>query len=215
MVLVVNITPVMYTDITGQSWSSFWNSTGGRILGTVLVVAAVIMLSILTAGVSVGITSALGSGFWSAVVGGTVGGAISGAIFGAGFSILSQGISNGYSNINYRDVGKAILIGAASGAVMGAVFASVGRGLGLLGKTKWAQRQLTNWGDDTVNYMFGSKSGSFTFARYGKVVRIEASIQHGLHLHYSYITTAPLWKGVFIVQNQVAGFLGGIADNVF
>jgi len=211
MVLVVNITPVMYTDITGQSWSSFWNSTGGRILGTVLVVAAVIALSILTAGVSVGITAALGSGFWSAVVGG----AISGAIFGAGFSILSQGISNGYSNINYRDVGKAILIGAASGAVMGAAFVSVGRGLGLLGKTKWAQRQLTNWGDDTVNYMFGSKSGSFTFARYGKVARIEASIQHGLHLHYSYIITAPLWKGVFIVQNQVAGFLGGIIDNVF
>lgn len=210
------ITSVMFTDSTGympQWWNDFWNSTTGKITGTVLVVVAVLAITVLTAGVGGAVTAALGSGFWAAVAGGAVGGAISGAIFGAGISVVTQGISNGYTNINYADVGKATLIGLASGAAMGAAFAAAGRGLGFLGKTKWAQRQLTNWGDDSINYMFGSKSGNFTFVRYGKLTRLEASIQHGLHYHS--VTSAPLWRGIFIAQNQAAGFIGGIIGNGF
>lgn len=121
-------------------------------------------------------------------------------------ALHSQGISNGYGSIDYAKVGMDALIGGVSGAVTGAAFAGTGRGIGLLGKTKWAQRTLKHWPDKSKNFMFGSKSGNFTFLRNGKKFRIEASIQHGLHYHsLASGSTAPLWKGIFAVQNIIAG----------
>lgn len=111
--------PLMNVDPSGNSWTSFWKSTFGKVLGTVLVVAAVVVLSVATAGVGAAVTTALGSGFMAAVAGGAVGGAISGTIFGAGISMVSQGISNGYANIDYAKVGVDALIGGVSGAVLG------------------------------------------------------------------------------------------------
>ena len=207
--------PVNRYDFTGCDWKSFWNSTWGKIIGTTLVVVAVIVLSIATAGVGTAVAGALGGGFWAAIAGGAVGGAISGAIFGAGISIVSQGVTNGYSNIDYGKVAIDGLIGMASGAVSGAVFAGIGRGLGLLGKTKWAQRTLSNFDDVSKNYMFGSKSGNFTFLRNGKAFRLEASLQHGLHYHsLAAGTTAPQWELIFKISNLIAGALGGSIGNV-
>ncbi|MCV2231764.1 RHS repeat-associated core domain-containing protein [Acholeplasma manati] len=206
--------PVMYTDSTGYApewWNNFWNSTAGKITGTILVVAVVVGLSILTAGWGGALTIYLGGSFWAAVAGGALGGAISGAIYGAGISMISQGFSDGYTNISYTKVVKDTLIGMVSGAIIGAAFAAAGRGLGLLGKTKLAQRQITNWGDTNISCLFGSKSGNFTFIRYGRFMRFEASIQHGLHYHM--ITSKVLWEGIFIAQNQIAGFLGGSFAN--
>ena len=206
--------PIMYTDITGHSWESFWNSTGGKIVGTVLIIGAMVALSIATAGVGTAVVGALGGGFWAAVAGGAVGGAISGAIFGAGISMISQGVTNGYSNIDYGQVAIEGLIGMASGAATGALFAGIGRGLGLLGKTKWAQRTLKNYNGVSKNYMFGSKSGSFTFFRNGKVFRLEASLQHGLHYHsLAAGTTASQWQGIFKLVNSIAGLIGGSIGN--
>ena len=194
-----NNNPVMLTDSTGNGWwKDFWNSTAGKVIGTILVVAAVIAVSVATAGVGTAVTAALGSGLGAAIVGGAVGGAISGAIMGAGVSIVSQGISTGYANINYRKVANDTLQGAASGALMGAVFAIGGRAFGLIGKTKFAQRPLTNYTGTSKNYMFGSKSGNFTFFRNGKSFRIEASVQHGIHTHYQTVK-----NGAVIIGNSV------------
>ncbi len=114
--------PVMYADPNGNSWKSFWNSLGGKILGTILVVAAVVLVSVLTAGVGSGVASALGGGAIATILGGAVGGAISGAVIGAGMSIASQGISDGYGNINWKQVGNDTLISAGIGAVTGGLF---------------------------------------------------------------------------------------------
>lgn len=204
----------MYVDPTGHSWESFWNGVGGKIVGTVLVIGAMVALSIATAGVGTAVVGALGGGFWAAVAGGAVGGAISGTIFGAGISMISQGVTNGYSNIDYGEVAIEGLIGMASGAVTGALFAGIGRGLGLLGKTKWAQRTLENFDDVSKNYFFGSKSGNFTFLRNGKTFRLEASLQHGLHYHsLAAGTTAPQWQAIFKGVNLVAGLIGGGIGN--
>lgn len=154
---------VMYVDTTGYSWESFWNGIGGKIIGTLLVVGAVVALSIATAGVGTAVVGALGGGFGAAVAGGALGGAISGAIFGTGISMISQGVTNGYSNIDYGKVAIEGLIGMVSGAATGALFAGIGRGLGLLGKTNWAQRTLGKFDGSSKNFMFGSKSGNFTF----------------------------------------------------
>ena len=189
--------PVMRVDYHGTNWwSDFWNSTVGKVIGTILVVAAVVVLSIVTCGVGAAVTTALGSGFLASVIGGAVGGAISGAIFGAGISMISQGCSNGYANIDYGKVGLDTLFGMVTGAISGAVFAIVGRGLGLLGKTKFAQRTVDF--NNKKNFLFGSKNGDFTIFRYGKSFRIEASIEHGLHMHYQTIK-----KGVITIGRSV------------
>ena len=60
-----------------------------------------------------------------AIVGGAVAGAIGGAITGFGISIATQGIANGFSNINWAQVGWATL----SGAVTGAIFGGIGGGI--------------------------------------------------------------------------------------
>ena len=207
--------PINRYDPTGHSWESFWNGVGGKIVGTVLVVAAMVALTIVTAGVGTAVAGALGGGFLAAVAGGAVGGAISGAIFGVGISMISQGISNGYSNIDYGQVAIEGLIGMVSGAATGAIFAGLGRGLGLLGKTKWAQRTLKNYDAFSKNYMFGSKSGNFTFLRNGKTFRLESSLQHGLHYHsLAAGTTAPQWQGIFKFTNSIAGLIGGSIGNV-
>lgn len=101
-----------------------------------------------------------------------------------------------------------------SGAVTGALFAGIERGLGLLGKTKWAQRTLENFDDVSRNYMFGSKSGNFTFLRNGKTFRLEASLQHGLYYHsLATGTTAPQWQAIFKVANSIARLIGGSIGN--
>ncbi len=78
------------------------------------------------------------------------------------------------------------MIGAATGAISGAIFGAAGKALGLLGKTNWAQRVIPNLKNSKAAFMFGSKSGSFTFARFGSgngFFRLEASLAHGLHIH--------------------------------
>lgn len=115
----------MYTDSTGTSWwSDFWNSTVGKVVGTILVVAGVILLTVLTAGIGTAVTAAIG-GFWGAVAGGAVGGAISGAIFGAGISMATQGIGNGYANIDYGAVRMSALVGAVTGAITGGTLGGI------------------------------------------------------------------------------------------
>jgi hypothetical protein len=208
----------MLSDISGCSpewWNPFsWTKDTWEKIGlTALVVIVVVGLTIATAGLGGAVAAGLGGGFWAAVAGGAVGGAISGAIFGSGYSIASQGITTGYNNFDWEKVGIDTLIGTGSGALMGAAFAAAGRGFGLLGKTKWAQRLLKNWSNNSKNMLFGSKSGNFTFLRNGHQFRIESSIQHGLHFHGA--TSAVQWKTIFLIQNQIAGIIGGILPECF
>ena len=130
----------MRTDRTGTNWwTDFWNGVAGKIVGTILVVAAVVAVSILSAGVGTAISGALGGGFIASILGGAVGGAISGAVVGAGLSIVSQGVTNGYSNIDWGQVGTATINGLISGAITGAVFGFIGasvRGIKILNARK-------------------------------------------------------------------------------
>ena len=111
--------PVMAVDPEGTmpKWLRW-------LLGGLIIVAAV-TLSIVTAGLAAPISTALGSGLLGAVVGGAVAGAVGGAIASFGISIATQGISNGFGNIDWKKVGKDTLIGAASGAIAGGVFGAI------------------------------------------------------------------------------------------
>ena len=206
--------PVNCIDESGNSWfRKFWNSTIGKIVGTVVVVAVALALTVATAGVTGAVTAALGGGFWAATIGGAIGGAVSGAIYGAGFSIAAQGITNGYSNINWGKVGLDTLVGAGTGAAMGALFAAGGRALGLLGKTQWAQRPIDF--NKSTNMMFGSESGNFTFLRIGKTFRLEASIQHGIHMHYQSIVNGITTVGRSVPRTQLLTTLWNSIVGVF
>jgi len=64
---------------------------------------------------------------------------LTGAIIGAGYSIVSQGITNGFNNINWGQVGIDTLIGAASGFVSGAIFGAISGTVKVLNAAKsWA-----------------------------------------------------------------------------
>lgn len=70
---------------------------------------------------------------------GAIGGAISGAVIGAGVSIVSQGVVNGYSNIDWKQVGAATVSGLVSGAISGAIFGLIGasvRGIKILNASR-------------------------------------------------------------------------------
>ena len=108
-----NDNPVMFTDESGHG---IWD----WLLGIVIVIAAV-ALSVVTAGIGTAITGALGGGLFASVIGSAIGGAISGAILSAGISIASQGISNGFNNINWGEVGLSALAGGIAGAIFGAI----------------------------------------------------------------------------------------------
>ena len=105
--------PVMRVDENGNAW---WH----WLLGAIIIVAAV-ALSIVTAGIATPISAALGGGMLGAIVGGAVAGAIGGAITSFGFSVAIQGISNGFSNIDWKEVGIQTTIGAATGALLGGI----------------------------------------------------------------------------------------------
>ncbi len=105
--------PVMCVDSDGTmpKWLRW-------LLGGIIVVAA-IALTVVTAGLAAPISAAVGGGMLGAIVGGAVAGAIGGAITSFAFSVASQGISNGFDNINWGQVGLATLGGAITGAVLG------------------------------------------------------------------------------------------------
>lgn len=105
--------PVMNVDPTGNAW---WH----WLLGIVIVVASV-ALSVVTAGVAAPISAALGGGMFGSIAGGAVAGAIGGAITGFGISVASQAIVNGFSNIDWEQVGFATLGGAVTGAILGGI----------------------------------------------------------------------------------------------
>lgn len=129
--------PVMYTDPNGTAKWWEW------LLGIVIIIGAV-ALSVVTAGLAAPISAALGGGLAGAIVGGAVAGAIGGAITGFAFSVASQGISNGFDNIDWQQVGYDTLFGAVSGAISVGIF----NGLGYLANLSMG-----------VNRIFGAKYG--------------------------------------------------------
>ena len=112
-----NNNPVTNVDPNGNKW---WH----WLLGAVIIIAAV-ALSVVTAGVAAPISAALGGGMLGAIAGGAIAGAIGGAITSFGIGIAVQGISNGFTNINWRQVGIQTAIGAVSGAVLGGFGAGI------------------------------------------------------------------------------------------
>ena len=156
----------------------------------IVAIAAVVAITLATAGIGTAIGSALGGGIAATIFGSAIGGAVTGAltgiVMGASINIISQGFNKGYENINWEKVGVEALIGAGTGALSGAILGAGGKALGLLGKTKFAQRVIPNLKNSKSAFMFGSKSGSFTFARFGSgngFFRLEASLVHGFHFH--------------------------------
>lgn len=160
MVIYYYITPVMFTDSTG--FAPEW-------LKTILIVAAVIVVvtvvTIATAGIGTAVAGALGGGAAATIIGGAVGGAITGgitgAVIGGGYSIVSQGISNGYDNINWSQVGKDSLTGAITGAVTGAVLGAISGAI----KVGQAARM---W--DKGTFKSGFQSMKYHYAKHGKQI---------------------------------------------
>lgn len=99
--------PVMRVDENGNAW---WD----WLLGAAIVVAA-IALTVVTAGLAASVSAAVGGGLLGAIVGGAVAGAVGGAITGFAFSVASQGIANGFNNINWGQVGIDTIVGMAVG----------------------------------------------------------------------------------------------------
>ncbi|MCL2598874.1 MAG: hypothetical protein FWD76_03075, partial [Firmicutes bacterium] len=88
----------------------------------IVIIAAAIGLSIATGMLASPIAGLVGSGLFASVVGGVAAGAISGAVLGFGVSVGTQGISNGFENIDWNKVGFDTAVGALSGAVTGGIF---------------------------------------------------------------------------------------------
>ena len=103
--------PVMRVDANGNAWWEW-------LLGALIIVAA-LALTFVTAGLAAPISAAVGGGLLGAVVGGAVAGAVGGAITGFAFSVASQGIANGFNNIDWGQAGWATLKGAIFGAIVG------------------------------------------------------------------------------------------------
>ena len=95
-----------------ENGTSFWD----WLLGAAIVVAA-IALTVVTAGLAAPVSAAVGGGLLGAIVGGAVAGAVGGAITGFAFSVASQGIANGFNNINWGQVGIDTIVGMAVGGV--------------------------------------------------------------------------------------------------
>ena len=112
-----NNNPISNVDPNGNKW---WR----WLLGAVIIIAAV-ALSVVTAGVAAPISAALGGGMLGAIAGGAIAGAIGGAITSFGIGVAVQGISNGFTNIDWRQVGIQTAIGAVSGAVLGGLGAGI------------------------------------------------------------------------------------------
>ena len=112
-----NNNPISNVDPNGNAW---WH----WLLGAVIIIAAV-ALSVVTAGVAAPISAALGGGMLGAIAGGAIAGAIGGAITSFGIGVAVQGISNGFTNIDWRQVGIQTAIGAVSGAVLGGLGAGI------------------------------------------------------------------------------------------
>ena len=133
--------PVMRIDPTGGSsltkWFKDkvidpvvnWVDEHSELLITVVVIVAVVALTIATAGLAAPVAGMFGSALLGSIAAGAVVGAIGGAIMGAGISIVSQGLSNGYGNIDWGSVGKEAFIGAVTGAVLGGIGGGIGHGV--------------------------------------------------------------------------------------
>lgn len=102
-----NNNPISNVDPNGNKW---WR----WLLGAVIIIAAV-ALSVVTAGVAAPISAALGGGMLGAIAGGAIAGAIGGAITSFGIGVAVQGISNGFTNIDWRQVGIQTAIGGCFG----------------------------------------------------------------------------------------------------
>lgn len=110
--------PVMAIDPTGTTEWWEW------LLGVVIIVAAV-ALSFVTAGLAGPIATALGGGLFGAILGGAVAGAVGGAITGFGISLATQGISNGFDNIDGFQLFTDTVYSAAAGLIAGGIFGGI------------------------------------------------------------------------------------------
>ena len=162
--------PVMYTDPNGTAKWWEW------LLGIVIIIGAV-ALSVVTAGLAAPISAALGGGLAGAIVGGAVAGAIGGAITGFAFSVASQGISNGFDNIDWQQVGFDTAIGFVVGGLLGAIggwaqYAS-NAGRAAAKSTKEIGNYLLKDANGTVRYTgIGSKERMLTSLREkGKIIK--------------------------------------------
>ncbi len=113
MVLVVTMTPVMYSDISGfaPEWLK-WFSIGATVLGAVLVVGAI---TVLTMGVGTTIMA-------TTMAGAVLHGAAVGTLIGAGVGVVAGGIIGGaVSDWSTEGVLIGMGLGFGGGALIGAI----------------------------------------------------------------------------------------------
>jgi len=186
-----NNNPVMNVDHDGRRW---W-----RWLVAAVVIVAAVALTVVTAGLAAPIAGVLGGGLVGTIIGGAVVGAIGGAVMGAAISIASQGVSNGFNNINWSEVGRDALVGGIAGALTGGVFSA-----GSFGASKGLQflaRKGVKTGRKGGFLLKKGKKGGIralspnslqnpnvggTLIKFGKTTRIDVEIGRQLHAHIGF-----------------------------
>ncbi len=217
--------PVMAVDPNGTAKWWQW------LLGGIIVVAA-IALTVVTAGLAAPISAAVGGGMLGAIVGGAVAGAIGGAITSFAFSVASQGISNGFDNINWGQVGLATLGGAITGAVLGGIgggirYAKAAHFLKSSGVPKNQIKETMNSfkgipkvralkSDSTVYRFYGGQSGMKSHwvspNNYGAGARKLLALPDTNTATKLYITI--LNKGTVTLQGTVASAYGHVGGGI-
>ena len=192
--------PVMRIDENGNAW---WD----WLLGIVVIVAAV-GLSIMTAGLATPISAALGGGLFGSIVGGAVAGAVGGAIASFGISVATQGMANGFSNINWAQAANETLKGAIFGAILGGVVSGTQYLAAIGSKTK-----------EVGTYILRNAEGKVKYIGKGSYERMLVSLNKkglatGQFIKASDETMAFIREALFIDQFGGAQSMGGILKNL-
>ena len=178
--------PVMFTDPNGTAKWWAW------LLG-VLIIVATVALTVVTAGLAAPIAAAVGGGLTGAIVGGAVAGAIGGAIAGFGISVATQGISNGFNNIDWKQVGIDTLVGAITGAISGGVFG----GIKYVSGAKTVAGNIVRVNQGSIKFFDNLK----------KTIKLSSIIQNGFPILNAtqklYYVAEIVMKGIYFVEKLI------------
>jgi hypothetical protein len=168
MLMSEHMTPVMYTDYSGYL-SNGWKigiGIGAIAIAAVLVVASGgTALPIIAAGLKMALIS----------------GAVS-AGMGVGGLALSMAIK-GESMDGFKDKAFDTAVDSFStGFMLGGLFYGASMSLAAVSKLSSVHRSVNM--SNKVRGMFGTQSGNYTFLRINKTFGFDASLSHGIHMHF-------------------------------
>ena len=196
--------PIMYLDLTGHSWESFWDSVGDWFkenwvklaIGAAAIILGAVVTA-LTAGAGIGFMAAFGSALLASAK--AVGVSM---VISAGIGAVVGGITDGLDGAL-----RGFANGLADGFMWGGIFAGSAQILG--GASKLLASRNVSFSSKT-NWLYGNRnSQSTTLLRVNKagkqLFRIDADVSHLWHLHYGKTSVAMRLHRTGIV---LIGYLG-------